>query len=66
MCEKLVAPPLSGCGKSDGSDVEVCKPECYEHVTPKSDGELDATESDLDCAIAAQDCATWESCGDLL
>jgi hypothetical protein len=67
MCEKLVAAPLLGCGKSDAASVETCKPECYGHVTPKSEGEPpEASEADLDCAIAAQDCATWEDCGDLL
>jgi hypothetical protein len=66
MCEKLVAAPLSGCGKSDGSDVATCKPECIEHVTPQADEPAEATEADLDCAIAAADCDAWSNCGDLL
>jgi hypothetical protein len=67
MCERLVAPPLSGCGKSDGSDLATCKSECFEHVTPKSaDEPPEASEDDLDCAIGASSCDVWTECGDLL
>jgi hypothetical protein len=67
MCDHLLAAPLLGCGKSDASDLETCKAECYEHVTPKRAGEPpEADEADLDCAITASDCAAWSACGDLL
>ena len=67
MCENLIAAPLSGCGKSDGSDLATCKSECFEHVTPKSEGEPpEASEDDLDCAIDATSCEEWSACGDLL
>jgi hypothetical protein len=67
MCERLIAAPLSGCGKSDGSDLATCKSECVEHVSPGSEGEPpEASEDDLDCAIDATSCDEWSACGDLL
>lgn len=66
MCEHLVAAPLSGCGKSDGTDVATCKPECIDHVSAHGAEPPEATESDVDCAIAAVDCDAWKACGDLL
>lgn len=67
MCQHLLAAPLLGCGKSDAGDQEGCTSECYEHVTPDpEDGEIEATEAELDCAIAAQTCPAWSACGDLL
>jgi hypothetical protein len=67
MCERLIAPPLSGCGKSDGTDVATCKSECHDHVVPKgADQPPEADEDDLDCAIAATTCDQWQACGDFL
>ena len=67
MCRHLLAAPLSGCGKSDAADQDGCTSECYAHVTPDpDDGELEATEAELDCAITAQTCEAWQACGDFL
>lgn len=67
MCQHLLAAPLSGCGKSDAADQDGCTDECYAHVTPDPvDGEIEATEAELDCAITAQTCEAWKACGDLL
>jgi len=67
MCAHLVAAPLLGCGKSDGTSIEVCKPECVSHLTPKAQGEApEADLSDLECATTAPDCESWNACGDLL
>ena len=67
MCEHISEAPLSGCGHSDAADLETCVPECAAHLNPKEAGEdPEATEGELDCAITAADCDTWEACGDFL
>lgn len=66
MCEHLVAAPLLGCGKSDGTDVATCKPECIDHVSAHGVEPPEATEADVDCGITAADCDAWKNCGDLL
>lgn len=70
MCQHLLAKPLSGCSKllpTDPGDVDECPTECYRHVTSREPGKPpEATEAELDCATAAQDCPTWKACGDLL
>ncbi len=67
MCEHLMAPPLSGCGKSDAADPVMCKNECYSHMVPKSsDQPPEATEPELDCATRATTCDAWSACGDFL
>lgn len=67
MCKHLLAEPLLGCGKSNAASQDGCAQECYEHVTPSpDDGEIEATESELDCAIDAPTCEAWKDCGDFL
>lgn len=66
MCEHFLAAPLSSCGKVF-ADAAACEAECYDHVTTlQSNGMPSADEGDLDCAIAASTCETWDACGDLL
>lgn len=67
MCDAFLAPPLDSCGKDFSSNPEKCDSECYQHVTSQGGQPPEATESQLDCAIAAADCDAWAACsGDLL
>lgn len=67
MCDVFLAAPLNSCGKDFSSNPEKCDSECYAHVTPQGGLPPEATEAQLDCAIAAPDCDAWTACGgDLL